>query len=114
MAEESGEKFRDGQRHVRGEAEERGAETALQAGGRHAELFMRTAGNETKVFCAAPGRFLRRIKSCHPARGRKSCHPARGRYDDCPLDAPIAQLDRAADYGIKILRFQDKTPHYNK
>jgi hypothetical protein len=33
MAEDTREKFRDGQRDVRGEAEERGAETALQAGG---------------------------------------------------------------------------------
>ena len=33
MAEEAGEKFRDGQRHVHGQAEKRGAQTALQAGG---------------------------------------------------------------------------------
>ena len=38
MAEDAGEKFRDGQRRVHGEAEERGAQAALEAAGRHGEL----------------------------------------------------------------------------
>ncbi len=38
MAEDAREKFRHDQRDVRGEAEERGAQTALQAVGRHAKM----------------------------------------------------------------------------
>ena len=38
MAEDARKKFRDGQRDVRGEAEERGAQAALQAGGRHSQM----------------------------------------------------------------------------
>ena len=45
-----GEKFRDGQRDVRGEAEERGAQTALQAGGGHKELLTTKHAKYTKEF----------------------------------------------------------------
>ena len=41
MAEAARETFDDGQRDVRGEAEESGAQAALQAGGLHAEIITR-------------------------------------------------------------------------
>jgi len=55
MAEDAREKFRDGQRDVRGEAEERGTQTAFEAGGRHAEINTREA-RETHATNQPPAR----------------------------------------------------------
>jgi hypothetical protein len=38
MAKKAREKFRDGERHIHGQAEKRGAQTALEAFRRHEEL----------------------------------------------------------------------------
>ena len=50
MAEDARGKFRNRQRDVRGEAEERGAEAALQAGGGHAELLTTKHTKHTNEF----------------------------------------------------------------
>jgi hypothetical protein len=54
MAEDAREKFRDDQRDVRGEAEERGAQAALEAVGRHAEIIKRNRDKNKPLICAHP------------------------------------------------------------
>ena len=48
MPENAGEKFREGQHNVRGEAEERGAQAALETIGRHEELLTTKHAKDTK------------------------------------------------------------------
>ena len=52
MAKNAGEKFRQGQHDIRGKAEERCAQAALEAIGRHAELLTMKHRKHTKEFCS--------------------------------------------------------------
>jgi len=49
VAEDAREKFRDHEGHVHGEAEKRGAQAALQAIERHAELLTKERGKPTAI-----------------------------------------------------------------